>query len=111
MKKSIITGLAILSQYLLQAQEVKKFTLADLPSKNVNSLLTRGSIFGEQGNIGYFTYKKGPVVPTHQHSNEQYSIIIKGSVEVQINNDKYIVKAGDGIIIPPNGGCKVNCVK
>lgn len=59
-------------------------------------------ISGEQGTIGYFTYKKGAVVPTHQHSNEQYSLITKGSVKVKILDKEYIVKAGDGIIIPPN---------
>jgi quercetin dioxygenase-like cupin family protein len=57
---------------------------------------------GEQGTIGYFTCKKGAVVPVHQRSNEQYSLITKGSVKVNILDKQYIVKAGQGIIIPPN---------
>lgn len=86
----------------ISAQNVQTFTLKELPTKPVNELLTRGMISGEQGTIGYFTYKKGAVVPTHQHSNEQYSLITKGSVKVNILDKEYIVKAGDGIIIPPN---------
>lgn len=86
----------------ISAQNVQTFTLKELPTKPVNELLTRGMISGEQGTIGYFTYKKGAVVPTHQHSNEQYSLITKGSVKVKILDKEYIVKAGDGIIIPPN---------
>lgn len=86
----------------ISAQNVQLFTLKQLPAKPVNELLTRGMISGEQGTIGYFTYKKGAVVPTHQHSNEQYSLITKGSVKVKILDKEYIVKAGDGIIIPPN---------
>ncbi|WP_131726173.1 cupin domain-containing protein [Chryseobacterium sp. Leaf405] len=73
-----------------------------LPSKPVNELLTRGMISGEQGTIGHLTYKKGALVPTHQHINEQYSLITKGSVKVQILDKEYIVKADDRIIIPPN---------
>mgnify|MGYP006189157477 FL=1 len=86
----------------ISAQNVQLFTLKQLPAKPVNELLTRGMISGEQGTIGYFTYKKGAVVPTHHHSNEQYSLITKGSVKVKILDKEYIVKAGDGIIIPPN---------
>ncbi|AZA57149.1 cupin domain-containing protein [Chryseobacterium shandongense] len=86
----------------ISAQNVQLFTLKQLPAKPVNELLTRGMISGEQGTIGYFTYKKGAVVPTHHHSNEQYSLITKGSVKVKILDKEFIVKAGDGIIIPPN---------
>lgn len=100
--KNIILGLASLSATMLSAQNAHTFTLNKLPSKPVNELLTRGMISGEQGTIGYFTYKKGAFVPTHQHINEQYSLITKGSVRVQILDKEYIVKAGDGIIIPPN---------
>lgn len=102
MKTLFIAGIAIIISIKANAQKVQKFTLKDLPTKNINELLTRSSVFGEKGNIGYFTYKKGAVVPTHQHRNEQYSLIINGSVEVKIYDTIYIVKAGDGIIIPPN---------
>lgn len=102
MKRIFIIGILVFTSITLNAQGVKKFTLKDLPAKNINELLTRGSVFGEKGTLGYFAYKKGAVVPTHQHSNEQYSLILSGSVEVKINDTAYIVKAGDGIIIPPN---------
>jgi len=84
------------------SQKIQHFSLKELPSKSVNELLTRGMISGEKGTIGYFTYKKGAVVPMHQHSNEQYSLITQGSVKVLIEGREVIVKAGEGIIIPPN---------
>nr|WP_315033063.1 cupin domain-containing protein [uncultured Chryseobacterium sp.] len=86
----------------LFAQDVQTFTLKELPSKPVNELLTRSMISGQQGTIGYFVYKKGAIVPTHQHINEQYSLITQGSVKVKILNKEYIIKAGQGIIIPSN---------
>lgn len=106
MKKSISTnilaGAALLLTAAGQAQEAKHFSFKDLPSKQLNELLTRSTISGEQGTIGYFTYKKGAVVPVHQHVNEQYSIITKGSVKVVLGEQEVIVKAGEGIIIPSN---------
>lgn len=100
--KNLLLSLSLFFAVTVSAQNVQTFTLKKLPTKPVNELLTRGMISGEQGTIGYFTYKKGAVVPTHQHSNEQYSLITKGSVKVKILDKEYIVKAGDGIIIPPN---------
>jgi hypothetical protein len=76
----------------ISAQNVQLFTLKQLPAKPVNELLTRGMISGEQGTIGYFTYKKGAVVPTHHHSNEQYSLITKGSVKVKILDKEISLK-------------------
>lgn len=100
--KNLLLSLSLFFAASVSAQKVQTFTLKELPTKPVNELLTRGMISGEQGTIGYFTYKKGAVVPTHQHSNEQYSLITKGSVKVNILDKEYIVKAGQGIIIPPN---------
>ncbi|BAV06930.1 hypothetical protein FLA_2950 [Filimonas lacunae] len=84
------------------AQNVQHFNLQSLPAKQMNELLTRSTISGQSGTIGYFTYQKGAVVPTHQHTNEQYSLITQGSVSVLVNGKETIVKAGEGIIIPPN---------
>jgi len=100
--KKIFLGLIGLLAISAQAQQVQHFSFKDLPAKPVNELLARASISGEAGTIGYFTYKKGAVVPTHQHANEQYSLITNGSVSVLINGKETIVKAGEGIIIPPN---------
>ncbi|MCS3532891.1 cupin domain-containing protein [Chryseobacterium sp. JUb7] len=100
--KNLLLMITMLFAMKISAQNVQTFTLKELPTKPVNELLTRGMISGEQGTIGYFTYKKGAVVPTHQHSNEQYSLITKGSIKVNILDKEYIVKAGQGIIIPPN---------
>lgn len=101
-KRKIVLAGIVLSTVQVPAQQVQHFSLKNLPSKPVNELLTREAIHGESGTIGFFTYKKGAVVPTHQHPNEQYSIITQGAVSVLIDGKEIIVKAGEGIIIPPN---------
>lgn len=102
MKKQLLAAAFALLALHISAQEVQHFELKKLPVKPVNKLLTRRMISGEQGTIGYFIYKKGAVVPTHHHRNEQYSLINSGSVSVKIGEKEYIVKAGEGIIIPSN---------
>ncbi|MFP9097790.1 L-dopachrome tautomerase-related protein [Flavobacterium sp. RHBU_24] len=100
--KNVLMGLALSSALSGNAQEAQHFSFADLPAKQLNELLTRSTISGEAGTIGYFTYKKGAIVPLHQHVNEQYSLITKGSVKVLAGGKEILVKAGEGIIIPPN---------
>jgi len=100
--KNLVMGMAILSGIAGNSQEIQHFSFKDLPSKQLNELLTRSTVSGEAGTIGYFTYKKGAVVPLHQHLNEQYSLITQGSVKVLVAGKEVIVKAGEGIIIPPN---------
>jgi quercetin dioxygenase-like cupin family protein len=85
-----------------QIDFVQHFIFDKLPTKQMNEKLTRGMISGEDGTIGYFVYKKGAIVPMHQHVNEQYSIITQGSVKVTIEDREYIIRAGEGIIIPSN---------
>ena len=100
--KILVLSFSLLLGVAMSAQEIQTFTLEKLPTKPMNELLTRGMISGEEGTIGYFTYKKGAEVPTHKHHNEQYSLITQGSVKVIIGSKEYIIKAGQGIIIPPN---------
>jgi quercetin dioxygenase-like cupin family protein/sugar lactone lactonase YvrE len=101
MKKLMFASILMLC-LSARAQKVQHFSFKELLAKQVNALLTRSTISGESGTIGYFTYQKGAVVPVHQHANEQYSIITKGSVSVSVGGKDIVVKAGEGIIIPAN---------
>jgi len=82
--------------------EVKHVMLKELPMQAISDKLTRQMLFGQEGNIGIFIYKKGAVVPTHHHPNEQFSVITKGSCRVTVDGKEYIVSAGQAIVIPPN---------
>jgi len=101
MKKISIATL-MLAANLTMAQQVQYYTLDSLQSKQMNELITRKTVSGQNGTFGLFTMKKSAVVPLHKHINEQYTFILNGSVRVSIEGKVYIVKAGDCIIIPPN---------
>ena len=46
--------------------------------------------------------RKGAVVPLHHHANEQTTRITEGAAEVCSQGRKYLMQAGDILIIPPN---------
>ncbi len=82
--------------------DVKHVILQELPLETINARMTRQMLFGKDGNIGIFIYKKGAVVPRHHHENEQFSIILRGSCKVTVEETEYIVGAGQCIVIPGN---------
>jgi unsaturated pyranuronate lyase len=47
-------------------------------------------------------HEKGAVVPLHHHANEQITWITQGEAEVYSQGKKYVMHAGDIMIIPPN---------
>ena len=103
------TAVGLLSGYTLRAVSaratppaVQHFSFDKLTTRAVNVQTTRSMVSGQEGTIGRLVYKKGAIIPRHQHPNEQYSLILKGSVRVSIEGKTYLVKAGEGIIIPPN---------
>lgn len=98
---TIISVLSMAKAYA-QDPEVQHFKFKELPVKNLAPGITRSIASGERATIGYFVFKKGAVVPLHHHENEQYTVILKGSVKIAIQGKDIIVKAGEAIIIPPN---------
>lgn len=64
--------------------------------------ITRSYVYGENAMIARFVFKKGAIVPKHNHPNEQITYILKGAVRVLSEGKEYIVKAGQVLIIPPN---------
>lgn len=46
--------------------------------------------------------KKGAVVPVHSHPNEQITWFLTGAADVYSQGQKFTMRAGDIMIIPPN---------
>ncbi len=62
--------------------------------------LTRRVINGEKITIGYMQFAKGAVVPLHHHENEQFSTVVSGQVQFDLEGKKVVLKAGDVLHIP-----------
>lgn len=61
----------------------------------------RGPMFhSEQLTFGHFTIEKGAVLPEHSHPHEQWTNLIQGELEFDINGEKEILTPGKTAFIP-----------
>lgn len=54
---------------------------SDVEAEQLNPLLQRQFIHGEQAMLTRFVLSKGAIIPLHSHPNEQISYIVSGSLE------------------------------
>jgi quercetin dioxygenase-like cupin family protein len=76
----------------------------DLPKERVTDLLDRRLITGERMMLAHVYLKKGCVVPTHRHENEQLTYILEGTLRFWIGEEQeqLDVHAGEVLLIPSN---------
>jgi quercetin dioxygenase-like cupin family protein len=72
------------------------------PIEQMSPLIQRQYLHGTQSTLVRWMTKKGAVVPLHHHIYEQITWITEGQAEVYSQGKKYVMKAGDVMIIPPN---------
>ncbi len=79
---------------------VTKYSWDQVPSEAMSPLLDRQYISGAQSMLARIFLKKGCVVPTHSHPNEQISYILSGALEMNAEGVIHIIRAGDVLVIP-----------
>ncbi len=78
------------------------YHFTEMPKEKVNDYISRQYIYSSESEIVRWYLKKGADIPTHNHVNEQIVWIVKGKVAVYSQGKKFIVNAGDVLVIPPN---------
>ena len=73
-----------------------------IPAEPMNDLVTRQAIHGDTLTIARLALKRGALVPTHQHPNEQVSMIISGALRFELEGREVTVRAGESLRIPGN---------
>ena len=64
--------------------------------------------WGERMLISEVALDKNGVVPFHSHPHEQIGYVAKGAIEFTIGEEKVVIRAGDGYVIP--GGVPHGCL-
>ena len=75
---------------------------ADIPSEQINETIARRFITGDSVTVGRFELKRGGVVPSHSHANEQVSMVLSGALLFRIDGQETVVRAGEVMQIPGN---------
>ena len=81
---------------------LKHISWDSVPIEELNPLLGRHFIIGENVMIARVLLKKGSVVPRHSHHNEQLTYILEGALKFLIDGKEIVVGAGEVLCIPPN---------
>ena len=84
---------------------VRFFRWEDMPKERVTDMLDRRLITGDRMMLAHVYLKKGCIVPTHSHENEQITYILEGALRFWIGEDgaqEVIVRAGEVLTIPSN---------
>lgn len=84
---------------------VKLFQWSEIPLEKVTDQIDRKLITGDRIMVAHVFLKKGSIVPTHSHENEQFTYILQGGLHFWIGEDEQEevdVHAGEVLHIPSN---------
>jgi quercetin dioxygenase-like cupin family protein len=68
--------------------------------EDLNPLLQRQFVVGEDIMVARVLLKKGCIVPLHSHYNEQVTYILEGALKFWIDGKEIVVNAGEVLTIP-----------
>jgi quercetin dioxygenase-like cupin family protein len=82
--------------------EIQHRVLAAIPAEQVNPQMTRRLVWGERVMASWIELKKGAVVPSHQHENEQLTYCISGVMRFTFPDREIVLRGGEVLVIPSN---------
>jgi len=86
---------------LTQNAELRHVAWDSVPLEELNPLLQRHFVVGQNMMLARVLLKKGCIVPEHSHHNEQITYIVEGALKFWIDGKIIVVRAGEVLTIPP----------
>jgi quercetin dioxygenase-like cupin family protein len=71
-----------------------------IPLEDLNPLLQRQFVVGQEIMLARVLLKKGCIVPEHSHHNEQLTYVLDGALKFWIDAREIVVHAGEVLCIP-----------
>ncbi len=88
-----------------------RYNWQGIAEEKLNDRLTRQVIHTGHSTIARISLKKGAVVPLHQHVNEQVTMVKSGALQFDMDGDRFVLRAGDVLVIPPNAPHQVEALE
>ena len=82
--------------------ELRHVAWSSIEVEDLNPLLGRHFVVGQNIMLARVLLKKGCMVPEHSHHNEQISYVVEGALKFGIDGKEIVVSAGEVLMIPPN---------
>ena len=91
--------------------ELKHIPWDSVELEDLNPLLQRQLVVGQNVMVARVFLKKGCIVPEHSHHNEQITYILEGALKFWIDGKELVVNAGEVLTIPPHMPHKAEAVE
>jgi quercetin dioxygenase-like cupin family protein len=82
--------------------ELKHIPWSSIELEDLNPLLQRHFVVGQNVMLARVLLKKGCIVPEHSHHNEQITYVLEGALKFWIDGKVLVVNAGEVLTIPPH---------
>jgi quercetin dioxygenase-like cupin family protein len=76
-----------------------------MPKESLSDTIERRMVSGERAMVAHVYLKKGAIVPTHSHDNEQLTYVFDGALRLWLGEDEeqiVDVRSGEILHIPSN---------
>jgi quercetin dioxygenase-like cupin family protein len=99
-KKSHTRAQGAIVKHSASKPELQYIPWHTIPLEELNPLLQRQFVVGQEIMVARVLLKKGCVVPEHSHHNEQLTYILDGALKFWIDGKEITVHAGEVLCIP-----------
>jgi quercetin dioxygenase-like cupin family protein len=86
----------------LRKTELRHVPWSTVAIEELNPLLGRQLVVGQNIMLARVLLKKGCIVPEHSHRNEQVTFVLAGALKFWIDGQEIVVNTGEVLTIPPN---------
>jgi quercetin dioxygenase-like cupin family protein len=90
---------------------MERYNWSAIEEEEMNPLLRRRVIHTGQMTVARLWLGKGAVVPVHHHVNQQVTMLQSGALEFEMGGERFVLKAGDVLVIPPNLPHRVTAIE
>ena len=77
-------------------------SIKELPLVNLTEEFQANLLLGSGMLVNFIEFPPGSVFPIHEHESEQILIVLEGEEEHVCGDEKFLMKAGDVCLHPPN---------
>lgn len=78
------------------------FRTDDLPTTEMLPGVTRRAVYLDDVMLTFFDFAPQAIIPEHAHPHQQITWVVSGAMEFDLDGEKRVLHAGDGVLISPN---------
>ncbi len=78
------------------------FRTDELPATEMLPGVSRRAVYLDDVMLTFFDFEPHAVVPEHRHAHQQITWVASGAMEFDLEGEKRVLEAGDGVLITPN---------